>query len=216
MEDPMPQPKKSPKPATPTEGPITPDLVSELDAQRADVAAALAQLQDYTIDTHADLAMVSGILQDVVTRKDALQLKRDAIVKPISEGLANVRALFKGPIEALQAAEEMLKAKIDAGERALREQNAKVIAATSTAVQLGNEQAAAALASQIEPTHMPAGVSFREVWDFEITDPAALPREFLVPDEKLIRSAVSSLKDQTTIPGVRVFSRRVVAASRVA
>ena len=58
------------------------------------------------------------------------------------------------------------------------------------------------------------GVSFRDEWDFEITDAALLPREYLVPDEKKIRGVVKSLRDATAIPGVRAFSRRVVAASR--
>jgi hypothetical protein len=49
-----------------------------------------------------------------------------------------------------------------------------------------------------------AGVSQVKVWNFEITDPAALPREFLIPDEAKIRRVVAAMKGDTNIPGVKV------------
>lgn len=43
----------------------------------------------------------------------------------------------------------------------------------------------------------------RVVWKFEVTDPAAVPREFLCVDEKLIRAAVNG--GARDIPGVRIY-----------
>lgn len=57
-----------------------------------------------------------------------------------------------------------------------------------------------------------AGVSTRQEWDFEVTDPAAIPREYLVIDEKKIRGVVKALKADANIPGVRVFARDVLSA----
>lgn len=49
------------------------------------------------------------------------------------------------------------------------------------------------------------GLSTRERWVFRITDPAKLPREYLMPDESAIRAVVNGLKGNTRIPGVEVY-----------
>jgi hypothetical protein len=51
------------------------------------------------------------------------------------------------------------------------------------------------------------GLAMRENWDFEIVDEAAIPREYLVPDEVKIRRVVRIMKDKTAIPGIRAFNR---------
>lgn len=57
-----------------------------------------------------------------------------------------------------------------------------------------------------------AGVSFRDVWDFEITNEALVPREYLQIDEVKLRRVVQALKGATRIPGVKAISKRVVSA----
>lgn len=57
-----------------------------------------------------------------------------------------------------------------------------------------------------------AGTSTREDWRFEITDPSAVPREYLLVDEAKLGRIVRALKADATIPGVRVYSVRVLAA----
>lgn len=52
------------------------------------------------------------------------------------------------------------------------------------------------------------GISARVKWYFTIDDPALVPAEYKAIDEKKIQGVVNALKDQTRIPGVRVFSRR--------
>lgn len=56
-----------------------------------------------------------------------------------------------------------------------------------------------------------AGVSFRQVWKFEVVDPSRLPAEYLMPDEKAIRRTVSGLMGRTNIPGVRVWPEQEVS-----
>lgn len=56
-----------------------------------------------------------------------------------------------------------------------------------------------------------AGVSFKDVWKFEIVDASKLPIEYLMPDEKAIRKTVSGLMGKTNIPGVRVWSEKGVS-----
>lgn len=55
------------------------------------------------------------------------------------------------------------------------------------------------------------GLTVREDWKFSIVDAALIPREYLVPDEKKIGRIVRAMKDQTNIPGVRVYAESGVA-----
>jgi hypothetical protein len=56
------------------------------------------------------------------------------------------------------------------------------------------------------------GVSMRTVWKFEITNPAAVPREYCMPDEIKIRKIVSALQADASIAGVRIYREAVVAS----
>jgi hypothetical protein len=56
-----------------------------------------------------------------------------------------------------------------------------------------------------------AGVSFKDVWKFEVVDPSQLPPEYLMPNETAIRRTVSGLMGKTNIPGVRVWSEKGVS-----
>lgn len=58
-----------------------------------------------------------------------------------------------------------------------------------------------------------AGTSFREVWKFEVTDPAQVPRQYLAVDEAKVRKVVQALKGDAEIPGVRIWSERQLASS---
>jgi len=51
-----------------------------------------------------------------------------------------------------------------------------------------------------------AGTAVRTNWCFEITDPLAIPREYLIPDEKAIGAMVRARREHTNIPGVRAYS----------
>jgi hypothetical protein len=48
-----------------------------------------------------------------------------------------------------------------------------------------------------------AGVSTSVVWRFEVVDPAAVPREFLVVDEVAVRAAIRG--GRRDIPGLRIY-----------
>lgn len=58
------------------------------------------------------------------------------------------------------------------------------------------------------------GISYRDVWRFEVVDPTKVPRQFLQVNESAIRSVVNGLKGNAQIPGVRVYCEREVAAGR--
>jgi len=57
-----------------------------------------------------------------------------------------------------------------------------------------------------------AGISFTEVWHFEIVDVKQIPGDYMMPDERKIQGVVKALKDKTSIPGIRVYSDQQVGA----
>jgi hypothetical protein len=52
----------------------------------------------------------------------------------------------------------------------------------------------------------------RHAWSYEITDPAAVTREFCSPDLGKIREHVNANKEASNIPGVRVFEDTRIAS----
>lgn len=63
---------------------------------------------------------------------------------------------------------------------------------------------------KIEEPRKMDGVSFVEKWTYQIEDVSQIPREFLIPDEKKIRSYVTSMKEKAKIPGVRIYADKTV------
>jgi len=49
------------------------------------------------------------------------------------------------------------------------------------------------------------GISYAALWTFEIVDANAIPRDFLMPDEKKIRQYVKAMKGAGKIPGIRIY-----------
>jgi hypothetical protein len=88
----------------------------------------------------------------------------------------------------------------------LEEAEAVIDEATATAQEIQGR------APDVPEAPRAEGLSLRTTWEFEITDEAALPREYLKPDTTKIGQIVRALKDQAKIPGVRIFPKRSVAA----
>jgi len=87
----------------------------------------------------------------------------------------------------------------------------------SQAIETGDEEA---LDAPIEtPTikvgapQKTEGISYVDKWTYEIQDVSQIPREFLIPDERKIRSYVTNLKDRAEIPGVRIYKDKTVRVS---
>ena len=62
------------------------------------------------------------------------------------------------------------------------------------------------------PVPKAQGVAFTDTWKFESVDPALVPAEYKVVDEKRVGAVVRALKGETQIPGVRVYVERGVRA----
>jgi hypothetical protein len=69
-------------------------------------------------------------------------------------------------------------------------------------------QEAEVFVPKIEAVPKVEGVSFRDNWTFEITNPKAIPLEFMMPDEIRIRKYVKMVKGEAKMDGVRFFNKK--------
>ena len=62
------------------------------------------------------------------------------------------------------------------------------------------------------PIHRPKkteGVSTRDNWKMRIINPALIPREYLMPNEKVLNQIAKAMKNQGRIPGVEFYNEPI-------
>lgn len=145
-----------------------------------------------------------------------LLAERDAIKKPVEEATDRIKRMAGewDREQRMKAQEEARRLQAEAIKREEERKLAEAIAAEAA----GDRGGADAIMEEVitlPPAYVPPpvpkveGVVFREVWQFEITDASAIPREFLEPNLKMIGERVRSMKGLTNIPGVRAYSKMV-------
>ena len=141
---------------------------------------------------------------------------KESITQPLNEALNNARALFK-PIEMQFAnAEAIVKTKLLDYKRRIdaeaREAEAKIAARVEKGtMRLDTAEKKLDSIERVDTTTRGkiGEVQVRKVRKVRIVDAAALPREYLIPDEVLIRKDALGGKQ---IAGVEVWEDEVIAA----
>lgn len=110
---------------------------------------------------------------------------------------------------------------IEAEAAARRAEEQRIVEEAAALEQAGEAQAAQELieAPVIAPVVMvekatPAveGITYREAWQFEVIDANAVPREWLIVDEKKVGAYVRAVKGAANIPGVKAYPVRTMSA----
>ena len=172
-----------------------------------------------------------------------LEAERTAQKKPILDAGRDIDSAYKAEIEPLTRAESYLKsavlkydqeqrrkaeelqAKLRAqAEEAARKEREKLAKQAEAAAAKGKDEKADELRDRAMNTlaFVPviqtvetktAGVSSREVWKYRITDPALLPREYLIPNDALLSGFARSTKGNIPVAGVEFYAESVLAVS---
>jgi hypothetical protein len=156
-----------------------------------------------------------GHRKEIVKRPDSFVRQVNGFWKPLGGRLKALEAILKRKLSDFSYQEELDRRET---ERLQRE-------AVANLQEKLNKQAEArgvdpvlvapvAVPDRREPTRSDTAVaSTVMVWDFEVQDPAAVPRPYLAVDEAAIRAAVrGGIRD---IPGVRIFERAEIRVRRV-
>lgn len=152
--------------------------------------------------------------------------------RPKADKLGQLEAILKRKLLAFQQAEReriareqaMARQKQEDAQRREREALAKAESAKNSRTRTKALEAAQAATTDLmearleEPMDAPTGIrtdlgtsSTRMRWTFKVNDPLAVPRQFLMVDEKAIRRAV--LAGERDIPGVSIFEEELLATS---
>ena len=132
-----------------------------------------------------------------------------------------VCAAEKKHLEPLTKAEGVVKAKmadyIETREAALRKAQEDALVSMAAAVEEAGDSAMAdAIVGQTVTVAKAEveGMSYRKAYDFTITDPNAVPREYLMLDEKKVGAVVRAMGKAANIPGITVVEKTVISARK--
>lgn len=170
-----------------------------------DTARALASV---TIDSQERAEWAALVIGEVAEQRKGYETARDKIAKPAYRSYKEARALFAKPIATLDQAIASLKQGVKAYRDGVA---AEQTAALAAVVDMPPEAARAEVARAVVATApMPAGLTEREVWVWEIEDLAKIPRDRFVLDTARIDREVRASKGATNIPGIRVMRDNIV------
>ena len=173
---------------------------AQQDAEHA-LALSVTNADEYRVATET--------LKQLVNRQKTLEEQRKRATKPLDEAKKEIMGWYKPALEVLERVISKLRFSLGtySREQAAREVNA-IEAFAATGDKTAMVSAFAEAAPEVE------GTTTRVAWKYEITDLAALPREFLIPDTVRIGQIVRAMKQDTAIPGVRAFSETIIAVGK--
>lgn len=136
-------------------------------------------------------------------------------IKRFTDALGKAEKAVKQKMSAYRAEQERKRREAEAEARRIAEERARKEAEERLLAEAEATGDESVLDEPIEvETYTPPpekepekidGISYVSHWTFEITDVNAIPREYMMPDEKKIRGVVKAMKSYTRIPGVRVY-----------
>jgi hypothetical protein len=143
-----------------------------------------------------------------VAAKDLEKQMRAPLVE--ADSIVEQKRVAYRRAQAEREAAERAKAEAEAAARVAAAQRDIETAAALGDADLAQDIADSAAAEAVAivaavPKLDTRGTALRHNWRFEVTDSAAVPREFCTPDERRIGEIVRRDKGATAIPGVRVW-----------
>lgn len=188
----------------------------ELVALKGQISKQENQANAISIETQEDYTAAVDLVAKLKETGSIIKNKKESITKPLNESLKQVRSLF-APIEAQFAnAETIIKGKLLAYKRKIDEEARAKEAKIAEKVESGKMklETGEKKLGQIErvenTTRGKVGeVQIRKIKKVRITDEAAIPRNYLVPDMVAIRRDALG---GTAIPGVEVYEEESVSA----
>lgn len=181
-----------------------------LATEAAQVSAACERVLALELPDQAALDELGSATKEIKARLKFLETDRRGRTDPLMGEVEAIRDEYRTVEGAYKSLELAAKARL--GRHAQEAAQAREAAqlAASVAHHAGNAPAAfKALMTAPAPVQT-AGVSFREEWVVEITDPALVPRNLLVVDERAVLAFVRATDGREVVPGVRAFKRPVV------
>lgn len=212
------------------------ETITDVAVVRRDVERIVAELDELQVTNNDEAAVAGDFLTRLKTTQKmvadayeperkrtydvykAIVAERDELAKPLEKAEKSAKRL----IASWHAEQERKRREAEAAARRemekkrREEEDRRLEEAEAT----GNEGLLEkpVIVAQDRPTEPEPqkldGISYTELWRFEVVDVGKLPREFLMPDMRAIDFLVRMQKGEASIPGVRVYAEKVVRAGR--
>lgn len=209
-----PEPEQAPVPVVQNLGEgevLTPDLIAEIEKEKAQNEQDLAEVKDIVLEAPEEIAFAESELGRIRDSWKAWEEKRTSVTKPINKALRGINSWFKPVQEGLKALESAWDKSLKDARRRAQEQQQKLLQAAQETQEPAEIRKALVQASCVTEG---STATYIDRWDFEITDPTAIPREYLCPDLRKISATVAVQKEECAIPGVRVFNNPTIRPKR--
>lgn len=186
----------------------------DLKAEEAEAIELIAVARVFTIDTREELETAAEVLAEVKGKLKKISERKEEITRPLNAALRSARDLFRPLENHYSEVESAIKGAIGAWHLKETEANRRAVSDAADAHAAGDASGVATALAKVGTVKNTPGITAYTKWDFVIEDESALPREFLCPNETLIREACNHSTDRepTPIPGVRFFPKPVVSS----
>jgi hypothetical protein len=215
------------------------------DAQKlvSQVEHDLMVTQSFTIASKDNYVQAGEILKMVKGHYQQIEAKRKEMTVPLDETKKRIMDFFRQPLERLSNAERVIKAEIvrftqeQERLRRIEEERLQALAREeqrrrdeilekqiAQAQEQGDNKTAEALLESATQAAVPVvqaerpkveGIKIGAHWKYRIIDEGLIPREYLIPNEKLLASIAVSSKGTVKVAGVEFYPETIVAARAV-
>ncbi len=188
----------------------------DLAAKTGALAGTLAVAEAFAVVDVGTAEAATVLIRVVKDEAKALEEMRTSAGKPLLEAKRTLDGWFKPNLETCARIEKVLKAKLGAWQIEERRRADAALLAAAQAHVAGDAATAnqALVVVNTAHTDAPAGTTVREVWQAQIVDAAAVPRDWCVPDEKRIAAyARGCPAGQAPLPIAGVVFQKVPAVA---
>ena len=202
----------------------------------------VAQAQTFAIATMTDYQLAGEELKAIKGRMKELDDLRKSMTRPldnakkavlgffrpVSDGLSQAENLIKRAMLGYQQEQERKRQEEEARLRKIaedeqRRRNALATKQAEKARARGNEERAQEILENVPIIPTPVvlkeqpkvkGIATREIWKFRVVNVSLLPREYMLPNGKMLLAFAQATKGTIPVPGVEFYSEKIVAAGR--
>ena len=154
------------------------------------------------------------------TTKD-IRAKKRAFSDPLDQSEGRLKQLMLGfqQVQQRKAEDERRRLQAEADERARKEREAlekKAAAAKKPETQERHAEAAAMVVAPVihvaSEAPKVAGISTRKIWRARVVNLEAVPREFMLVDEKKLAKFAAAMKEGAKVEGVEFYTEDILSS----